>query len=222
MFAIGAVLARFWRGYCFPLRSGASKVAAMDQALIFESLDKICDSAPFARSKRMQRFLRYIVEQSSTSGSEGLKEYAIAITVYQKDPTFDPRIDPIVRVEASRLRLRLMEYYAGEGSQDRLVIDIPKGSYQPVFRVQDTKSRPEIQHASPAPDLPMTSLAVLPFENATGDPQYDYIAGSIAELLVAEISQAQRIMCVQRYCRAITRLNLTPPQLRWSLALGLF
>jgi TolB-like protein len=96
-------------------------------------LERILRSRIFASSHRSQRFLRYVVERSIGDGSEPIKEYAIALDVFERDASYDPLIDATVRVEAGRLRSRLREYYADGGKHDPLVIDIPKGSYRATF-----------------------------------------------------------------------------------------
>ena len=83
------------------------------KADIGASVDRICDSVGFRRSARLKRFLRFLAS-TQTSGGQGPKEYEIAREVYDKPESFDCQIDPIVRVEASRLRLRLIEYYQGK------------------------------------------------------------------------------------------------------------
>jgi TolB-like protein/Tfp pilus assembly protein PilF len=93
----------------------------------------ILGSTPFAGSHRSQRFLRYAVENSLTDSQESLKEYAIAIEVFERDSSYDPSIDATVRVEAGRLRARLREYYAEQGQNDTLIIDMPKGGYRATF-----------------------------------------------------------------------------------------
>src|SRR5260221_625797 len=104
-----------------------------------QELERILASKQFIGSDRLSRFLRFAVErtlaeQSGTDQPTGLKEYIIATEVYEKDQSFDPRMDPIVRVEARRLRDRLKEYYEGEGSGNPVRIELPKGAYAPVFQ----------------------------------------------------------------------------------------
>jgi tetratricopeptide (TPR) repeat protein len=82
----------------------------------------------------MKRFLQYTVEEVLAGQASGLKEYSIALKVYDKAADFDPRIDPIIRVEASRLRTKLREYYETEGQADPILITLPKRNYQPQFR----------------------------------------------------------------------------------------
>jgi serine/threonine-protein kinase len=96
------------------------------KAVIREQLHRILNSALFSRSERMRRFLRYTVEQTLRGQPASLKEYSIALNAYDKPPAFDPRLDPIIRVEASRLRAKLSEYYEAEGHFDPVVIRYPK------------------------------------------------------------------------------------------------
>jgi len=78
--------------------------------------------------------LRFVVEETFEGRSEQLKEYLVGLAVFDRDASFDPRADPIVRVEAGRLRDKLAKYYELEGAQDSIVISIPRGSYVPRVR----------------------------------------------------------------------------------------
>ena len=97
-------------------------------------LEKILASPRFVHSGRLKRFLRYSVEEALAGRRENLKEYALAIEVFDKDASHDPGSDPIVRVEARRLRTRLKEYYETGGRNDPIRIDLPKGAYAPTFQ----------------------------------------------------------------------------------------
>ena len=97
-------------------------------------LHKVLASAAFANAERMRRFLEFVVEHTLSSPDEHLKEMMIGIELYAGHGEFDPRITAVVRVDASRLRTKLREYYFSEGAADPLVFDLPKGSYTPVFR----------------------------------------------------------------------------------------
>src|SRR5215472_14413465 len=92
-------------------------------------LEKILASRAFARSSRLQDFLRYTVERIKDSPGEPIKEYLLAVEVFGRKPSFDPRFDSIVRVQASRLREKLEKYYASEGRSDTILIAVPKGAY---------------------------------------------------------------------------------------------
>jgi serine/threonine-protein kinase len=94
-------------------------------------LGRVLRSPAFAHSERMARFLSYVVREWLAGRAERLKEYAIGIEVFDRRESYDPRIDPIVRVEARRLRAKLQQYYELDGSSDELRLDLPKGSYVP-------------------------------------------------------------------------------------------
>ena len=105
----------------------------MDQTNIEAQLNRLLAGQTFARASRHQRFLRYVVELSAQGRSEELKEFTIAVEVFDQPQSYDPQIDSIVRSEASRLRNRLEKYYKTEGLSDSIRIEIPKGSYAAVF-----------------------------------------------------------------------------------------
>src|SRR6266487_4250040 len=96
-------------------------------------LERVLASAGFSRNGRLARFLRFVVEQHLEGRDGEIKESVIAIEVFGRRPDHDPKQDSIVRTEAGRLRARLREYYAGEGKHDAWVLELPKGSYAPVF-----------------------------------------------------------------------------------------
>src|SRR5215831_9149709 len=100
---------------------------------IREHLAGVLSSAAFAQVDRLKRFLRYVAEETLAGRSEKLKEYPIGVEVFDRETSFDPRTDPIVRVQARRLRARLGRYYEEEGRNEELRIELPKGSYAPVF-----------------------------------------------------------------------------------------
>ncbi len=103
--------------------------------LVRHVLDAVCGSAPFARSPRHQHLLRYMVEELLTRRLANLREIHLGVHVFgRKAADFDPATDSIVRVEASRLRARLARYYASEGAELRVVIELPTGSYVPTLR----------------------------------------------------------------------------------------
>jgi Tol biopolymer transport system component len=95
-------------------------------------LARILASEIFSRSDRLTAFLTYIVEQTLDGHGAGLKEHVLAMEVYGKGADFGAAVDPIVRVDARRLRDKLREYYA-LAPRDAIVISVPKGSYAPVF-----------------------------------------------------------------------------------------
>ena len=108
-------------------------MAVTDNAAIRSQLTKILSSPVFINSPRMTRFLRYVVETTLEGNGGRIKEYVIALEVFEKPETYDPQADSTVRTEASKLRTRLGRYYETDGLQDAVVISIPKGSYLPAF-----------------------------------------------------------------------------------------
>jgi hypothetical protein len=107
-------------------------------------LSHILRSGGFIRAKRMQRFLEFVVEEALAGRANQVCEYSIGISVFGRDPSFEPGLDPIVRNDARRLRQKLFEYYQQAGNKDPMVIEVPKGGYVPVFRCT---SRPETANA---------------------------------------------------------------------------
>jgi Tol biopolymer transport system component len=94
-------------------------------------LERIARSAEFAGAPRQQSFLRFVMAEALAGRGHEIKETLVAISVYGKPASYDPRIDSTVRVEAAKLRQRLNHYYEGTGAADPVRIAIPKGSYQP-------------------------------------------------------------------------------------------
>ena len=93
------------------------------------ALERILASRCFEQATRSSKFLRFVVEQTLAGQRDRLKGYTIAIEVFGRPPDFDAQSDPLVRVEAGRLRRRLTEYYADEGRNDPLWVALPRGSY---------------------------------------------------------------------------------------------
>ena len=105
--------------------------ADSDQEAVREQLDRILKSGQFLQSRRRQRFLQYIVNETLAGRGERLKGYNVAREVFDRPETFDANVDPVVRMEAARLRDRLREYYETDGQNDTIRIELPKGSYTP-------------------------------------------------------------------------------------------
>lgn len=109
---------------------------------IRSALDRVLESSRFREAPRISAFLRFVVERRLAGEPEQIKETVIALEVYGRGSTFNPQTDSIVRVEAGRLRSKLRDYYLTEGRSEALRIELPKGTYVPVF------------HSTPAPGAP--------------------------------------------------------------------
>ncbi|MBC8166988.1 MAG: tetratricopeptide repeat protein [Bryobacteraceae bacterium] len=98
-----------------------------------QALDRIVASPRFCGSEKLCRFLRFIIETTLDGRADEIKEMLVAIEVYGRGTSYDPQSDSIVRVEASRLRSKLREYYQEEGKDEPVRISLPRGGYIPVF-----------------------------------------------------------------------------------------
>ena len=98
-----------------------------------EQLERILSSAQLVTSPSLSRFLRYIVEETLAGRSGEIREYTLGVHVFDRGEDFNPRLDPIVRVQARNLRSRVAKYYEGPGAQDPVRIELPKGTYVPIF-----------------------------------------------------------------------------------------
>jgi len=146
----------------------------MARDAILAHLARVLSSNAFSGAERSIALLRFLVERTiDGDGAERLKEYTVGTDALGRAASFDPRTDPIVRAEASRLRGRLERYYADEGRADDLIIELPKGTYVPRFVSRAATPAAAIASASSAPANRWRSRA---------RPAVWFIAGSAAAL----------------------------------------
>ena len=161
---------------------------------ILEQVNRILDSPEFQATGMMRAFLRFVVEETLAGRAGELKGYTIAIKVYGRKSDFDATYDPLVRIQAGKLRRALERYYLVVGERDPLRIDIPKGAYVPVFTAPASGDILPLkqQQNSQATALSLAngpSIAVLPFKNLTGDPEKDYFVAGFVEELAIELAR---------------------------------
>src|SRR5579864_2510616 len=113
----------------------------------FQQIDKLINSHSLRGSESLCKLLHYLAEHSLDHPGTALKEYQIATEVLGRSTGFDPQSDSTVRVQAGRLRVKLAEYYAHEGPDDPIVVELPKGSYALTFHL---RAKPGL-HAETAP-----------------------------------------------------------------------
>jgi TolB-like protein len=114
-------------------------------------LDRVLASKGFQNAGRLSRLLRHVTEKTLAGDADQLKEYAVGVEVFDRDASYDPRLDSIVRVEAGRLRSRLDEYYANGGVTNEIRIDLPRGGYVAQFKRREPNSSLESHVSSPKP-----------------------------------------------------------------------
>jgi serine/threonine-protein kinase len=153
-------------------------------------LGRILASPGFVNSERMCRFLRFVVERALAGRAAELKEYAIGVEVFDRRADYDPRVDPVVRVEARRLRAKLEAYY--ENAPNELRIELPKGTYAPLFDRRSGAPSPPPQE-TPA-DRP--GIAVLRFANLSRDPETEYFSDGLTQELIHRLTGVESLKVV--------------------------
>ncbi len=192
------------------------------QVAVANELERIAASHSFRKAERCMRLLRYLCQSALEGRASELKEYTLGINVFDRPDSFDPRVDPVVRLEARRLRLKLAEYYQQEGLDDPVVIDIPKGAYVPYFRLRRAPQpdAPVVAAAKPsfhtwfgaaaalicisliaayllrrpAPrPVVRASIAVLGFRDLSGRAETSWMAPAASELMEIELGAGQQL-----------------------------
>ena len=103
-------------------------------------LERILARPPLASSPSLNRLLRFLVEETLAGRGEEITEYNLGVHVFHRGEEFNPRLDPIVRVQMHHLRSRLVQYYTRFGAEDPVAIEIPGRKYVPLFRVSSDSS----------------------------------------------------------------------------------
>ena len=112
------------------VQDGASVPTHAD---ILQQLDRIRSSSEFDVPERARQFFAYVVGETVGGRANRIKAYSIAVEVYGRGCSFDPQIDPVVRIQAGLIRRGLEHYYLVAGQNDPIVVTMPKGGYVPVF-----------------------------------------------------------------------------------------
>ncbi len=163
----------------------------VSEQAIRRELERLVQSAIFAQSDRLVRFLRFTIDHAVSGRADALKEYIIGTEVYDRKPPYHPSQDSIVRTEARRLRSKLKEYYEAEGKNDPVFIYFRPGSYVPVFRARETFESDPIERPPHEEglfiDQPGVSIAVIPFLDVSGSSLSAACAQGITDELVHEL-----------------------------------
>jgi TolB-like protein/Flp pilus assembly protein TadD len=187
------------------------------------ALQRILSSPDFANAGRLAALLQYIVTKALAGEAEQIKEYTIGVEAFGKPESFDPRLDTLVRVQASKLRARLEKYYSGQGLEDPIHIEVPRGTYVPVFRRMETR-KPVVRknwrstaawigllaiaalsglavfHSARKSSMPRreSSIAVLPFLDLSPEKDQEYFCDGMTEELISELARIDGLRVVAR------------------------
>jgi TolB-like protein len=134
----------------------------------------------------LKNFLAYVVNESVSEGAIKLKQYTIAVNAFGRSEDFDSTDDPIVRIQASRLRRHLEEYYREEGLSDSIVISLPKGGYNPKFERITNKENPT-DH----------SIAVSLLKNLNPEKNEEHIVEGFTQELIMELSRYKHLQVIK-------------------------
>ena len=182
-------------------------LAELEAPLIRDHLEKLRSSAVFSRSSSLFAFLFYVVEETLAGRGLTLKELVVGDALYSGSTPYDPRIDSTVRVEARRLRRKLADYYDREGRADPVRIDLPTGSYRPIFATGASGPMPDLWRKMGAQCL-SADLAVMPFRALSSDAGDDSFADGLTDELIfalghqSQLKLAPRLMVFQYKNRA--------------------
>jgi adenylate cyclase len=171
--------------------------APVPTAAACEQLVRIVESPKFVSSARLCRFLTHIVNRTIGGDLASLKEFSIAMEVFDRTSDYDPNIDAIVRVEARRLRAKLKDYYEGPGRNDPVLIGLRPGSYVPIFRWLDPEPTSQGQEIDTAVQA-RASIAVLPFVNMSPEPEQDYFCDGISEEIINSLAHIAGLKVIAR------------------------
>src|SRR5690349_17435655 len=161
---------------------------------IRQQVDRVLGSPTFQQVDRLKRFLTFIALEALAGRSDELKEYVVGVQVFGKEPSFDPRTDPIVRVQARRLRARLTRYYHDEGQHDELIIELPKGGYAPVFKRRDGRGVPRASLA--ATFATRNTISVTPFADHSENGDLESFSAGLTQELIVRLTRLRGLRVI--------------------------
>jgi TolB-like protein/Flp pilus assembly protein TadD len=157
-----------------------------------QQLERILASRTFHQADRLKRFIAFIVEETISGRGNQLKEFLLGMEVFGKDSRFDPRTDPIVRVQARRLRVRLARYYSEEGQEDDVHIDLPKGGYAPVIK----RHQPPPKRVVTAALVSRNTVMVIPFSDYTPQGDQEFFCKGAGEEIIQTLMRLNNIRVI--------------------------
>ena len=177
---------------------GVNPGSAISADEVREELERILAASVFANAEKMKSFLRFVVLETLAGRGDHLNEALVGMEVYSGGEAFDPRMDSTVRVEAGRLRAKLREFYESRGDRGRFRIEIPKGTYKPIFKkLKETRTNTSAQ--PPLKKTPRArTIAVLPFADMSPQKDQEYFGDGLAEELMFALSRLPNLRVVSQ------------------------
>ena len=152
-----------------PIQDMDQSTSVSDPSMIREQLGRLLAHPLFSNSKRYPALLAYTVEQTLLGNATELKERSIGVEVFGRSPSYDANADPVVRITAGEVRKRLSQYYYDSAHDGELVIELPIGSYMPVFHAPEPNPEP-VPSPEPAAGMPVLPAAPAPQPPAAARP----------------------------------------------------
>lgn len=182
-------------------------------AEVNNQLNRLLSYSELAKSRVLSQFLTFVVHETLSGRENTIKEYTIGVYALNRDESFDPQKDAIVRVHGVRLRKILQDYYSGPGQNDPVRIQLPKGKYVPVFEEGQNIQPKEEEAETAMPDLEAGSpiVAVFPFRCTKEDDRIKVISNQLCEEIAAAFTQFSELRVIS-YPSAIGALNRTSGQ----------
>ncbi len=135
--------------------------SVLDAARIREQLERLLAHPLFSNSKRYPALLAYTVEQTLLGNAAELKERSIGVEVFGRSPSYDANADPVVRITAGEVRKRLTQYYYDPSHRGEPIIELPTGSYVPLFREPERAAEPDFPPLPPVEAAPIADLVTV-------------------------------------------------------------
>ena len=191
----------------------AVRPSAIPAATVERQLDRMISSRLFMRSPRLSRFMEYVVGAHLEGRDSEIKEYSVGLEVFDRSEDFDPRVDPIVRVEAGRLRNKIREYYLNDGVADIVLLTLSRRGYRPIVSTRSQHQPPLARiRETPAPIVktnggaqsvfaPAHSLtvAILTFKNLNAVEDRSSFGQALSDELANSLTRNQLLGVISRH-----------------------
>ena len=201
-------------------------VVVLSREAVQEEIERLSSSEALHNSESLCKLLRYLAEQSLSSPGATIKEYQIATEVFHRSSDFDPQLDSVIRVQAGRLRTKLASYYASEGEDDHIVVELPKGNYALHFRENGNK-KPKPAEAPPSEPAPLHEQPAMPPPEVAAPSRLQSLALPVlAALLVVALIFIGYLLAGRKPAVVSPAIAVTPIEapaayhLFWSRFLG--